>query len=86
MNVLKNIETNFKMLYSHGRIMPFHSSHSMCHGTFHPDCEMWSLWAPEGLSVDSGEKISNKNMKKNKNWMKYCNTFSCENHLKTSSH
>lgn len=56
MDALKNIEANIKMLYAHSRIMLLHTSHFVCHGTFQLDCEMWSLWAPEGLSVDFSEK------------------------------
>lgn len=67
MNALKYIEANFKMFSSHGRVRLLHSSHSACRGTFQLDCEMWSLWTPEGLSVASSEKYTEKEYE-HKSW------------------
>lgn len=60
---------------THCRITFFHSSHSVCHGTFQPDCEMWLLWAPEGLSVDSIEKSTKQKYENKLDWLKYYNGF-----------
>ena len=60
---------------AHCRIMLFHSSHSVCHETLQPDCEMWLLWAPEGLSADSIEKSTKQKYENKLDWLKYYNGF-----------
>lgn len=60
MDALKYIEANFKMFSSRGRVMLLRSPHLARRGKFQLDCEMWSLWTPEGLTVASSEKYTRK--------------------------
>ena len=63
MNVLKNIEASIQMLPSHSRITLFHSS---LHVTEHSSqAELWALWAPQGLRVESSEKSTKQEYKNN---------------------
>lgn len=62
MNVLKNIEASIQMLPSHSRITLFHSLHVTEHSS---QAELWALWAPQGLRVESSEKSTKQEYKNN---------------------